>query len=236
MVALFIGLAIAAVVAIGVISWYLKKKRREELATVAGRLGMQFSAEDPFGLLRLPFALLEKGDGRGTENVLWGSWESLEVKEFDYWYYVESTDSKGNRTRSYHRFSCAVTDLRLTAPHLTVTREGMFTRLADHMGFPDIQFESEDFNRAFQVKSPDREFATAVIDQRMMAWLIQSSGRCGFELEGSSILCFSRKLKPPDLTPLLGTLKGFCDHVPRAAYSLYGSGSGSRDVGGTFTA
>ena len=53
-------------------SWYAKKKRREELAIAAKQLGLQYSAEDMFGCLSLPFGLFSKGDGRGTENVLWG--------------------------------------------------------------------------------------------------------------------------------------------------------------------
>jgi hypothetical protein len=46
------------------LAYYLRKKRREELAAIAFRLGLEFSADDPFGCLSYPFALLSKGDGR----------------------------------------------------------------------------------------------------------------------------------------------------------------------------
>jgi hypothetical protein len=38
-------------------------------------------------------------------------------------------------------------------PHLTMAREGLFTRLADHLGMEDIEFESPEFNRRYKVKA-----------------------------------------------------------------------------------
>jgi hypothetical protein len=223
------ALVIVAVIAlIGVGIWfgyYLKKKRREALALAARQLGLDYSPSDPFGLLALPFALLTKGDGRGTENVLWGTWQDIDIKEFDYWFYVETTDGKGNRSRSYHYFSCAVCEIPATCAHLTIEREGFFTRLADHLGFHDIEFESEDFNRAFQVKCKDRKFANDVVDARMMQWLLsKSERRWAFELSGPYLMCYTRRLKPLELVPLLGTMLEFKQSMPRVVWSLYGTG------------
>ncbi|MFL5797193.1 MAG: hypothetical protein ACJ77A_04580 [Actinomycetota bacterium] len=203
-------------------SWYAKKKRREELAIAAKQLGLQYSAQDMFNCLALPFGLLRKGDGRGTENVLWGTWQGVELREFDYWYYDESTDSEGHTSKSYSYFSCVVTQTPLSAADLSVTRENVFTRLADHVGLRDIEFESERFNREFNVKSRDRKFATDVIDARMMQWLLEEGEHHAFEMNGPFVLVYSKRVKPLELTPLLGTLKGYVDHVPRVAYSLYG--------------
>ena len=33
---------------------------------------------------------------------------------------------------------------------------------------------------------------------------------------------YCKRLKPVELTPLLGSLEGYLDHVPKVAYSLYG--------------
>jgi hypothetical protein len=228
--ALIIVGAIALVAVVAYVSYYLKKKRREELALAARQLGLRYSASDPFGLVGLPFRLLSRGDGRGTENVLWGTWQDVPLKEFDYWYYDETTDSEGHRSRSYHYFSCVVTEVPATCAHLTIEREGFFTRLADHLGFHDIDFESEEFNRAFQVKCQDRKFATDVIDSRMMQWLLAAGDRWGFELNGPHVLCYTKRLKPLELIPLLGILQQFRQHVPRVVWSLYGTGqAGSLD-------
>ena len=86
-------LVVAAAAAIG-IQWWLKRKRRDELASVAERLGLRYSEEDTSDALSLPFALFTAGDGRGTENLLEGTWEGIPVRELVYWYYTESTDAQ----------------------------------------------------------------------------------------------------------------------------------------------
>jgi hypothetical protein len=202
-------------------AYYFPKKRREQLAAAAFQLGLEFAVEDPFGCFTYPFALLTKGDGRGSENVMWGTWQNMPVREFDYWYYDESTDSNGHRSRTYYRFSCAVTDIEAACSHLTIDRENLFTALADHIGLHDIEFESDDFNRAFNVKSKDRKFANDVVDARMMGWLLQADDAFHFEVCGTWLLAFSRKRRPAELIPLLGTLQQFRDHVPRVVYELY---------------
>lgn len=223
------GLLIFGIVAIlGLslyLSWYFKKKRREELARVASQLGLQYSRDDVLGSLSLPFSLLTRGDGRGTENVIWGTWQGIDLREFDYWYYEESTDSEGRTSRTYYRFSCAVTELPVVGAALSLTRENVFSRLADHMGMHDLEFELEAFNKEFTVKCRDAKFATDVVDQRMMEWLLQCGGGWNFELSGSFLMCYSKRRRPTELVPLLGTLKAFRDHIPRVVYGLYGTGS-----------
>jgi hypothetical protein len=220
---IFVGIAI--LIGLGIwYSWYAKKKRREELAVAARQLGLEYSAEDTLGCLGLPFDLLKKGDGRGTENVLWGAWQGMDLREFDYWYYEESTDSQGHRSKTYYHFSCAATELPLQGAHLTIGKENVFTRLADHLGFQDIEFELEAFNRAFQVKCKDRKFATDVIDQRMMQWLMEHGAGYGIEMNGPWLLVSCKRVRPTELTPLLGTMQQYVRHVPTVAYSLYGTG------------
>jgi len=226
--ALVIVLIALAVVGSIIGGYYVKKKRREELALAAKQLGLQYSATDQFGLLGLPFALLSRGEGRGVENVMWGTWQEMAIKEFDYWYYTESTDSKGHTTRSYSHFSCVVTQIPAGCAPLTVTHEGFFSRLADHLGFHDIELESEEFNKRFQVKCQDKKFATDMLDARMMQWLLGLDGGRSFELNGPYVMCYSKRLRPLEVTPLLGTLKGFQGHIPRVVWDLYGEGGSGK--------
>jgi hypothetical protein len=218
------GFVLVAIVA-AYLSYYLKRKRREALALMATQLGLEYSPEDVVGCLNYPFALLTRGDGRGSENVLSGTWQGVPMTEFDYWYYEESTDSKGHRSKTYYRFSCAVAQIAAQCAHLSLDREGVFTRLADHLGLHDIEFESDDFNRRFNVKCADRKFANDMVDSRMMQWLLGVDGAFRFEASGTWVLCYSSRLRPMDLVPLLGNAKQFLDHVPRVVFELYGSGA-----------
>jgi hypothetical protein len=221
---LIVVLAVLAIAAGVYFSYQQKLKRRRELAMMANQLGLEYSESDLQGCLGLPFALLSKGDGRGVENVLWGTWQGTALREFDYWYYEESTDSHGRRSRTYYRFSCAVAEIEAFCPRLTIHRENVFTRLADHIGLPDIEFESEEFNKAFNVKGKDRKFANDFLDARMMQHLLHVDGAFQFEASGKWLLCYSKRRRPTELVPLVGSLKQFLDYVPRVVYELYGSG------------
>src|SRR5439155_15340303 len=125
------------------------------------------------------------------------------------------------RSRSYHYFSCALSEVPIDAGALTIQHENFFTRIGDHLGFQDIQFESEDFNRSYNVKCKDQKFATDLVDARMMQWLLGQKD-WGFEMVGPYFLTFHGRLKPTQLIPLLGTMKEFRDHIPRVVYDLYG--------------
>jgi hypothetical protein len=220
-IAVVIVVAVAVVVGGYLISRQITQKRHAALTAVANSLGFRYSPDDPFDTVALPFALFGRGDGRGVEDVLWGMAGNLSVRLFNYWYYDESTDSKGGRHRSYHRFSCATTSIAAYVPGIAVGRENVLTRLGGALGFDDIEFESEEFNRAFRVKSEDRKFAYDMIDARMMAFLLDASGGCTFEVVGSDLLCASGRVRPAELPGLMQVLQSFHAHVPKVVWSLY---------------
>jgi hypothetical protein len=215
-----------ALVAIGVAAYghYAKLQRQKEMAAVARNQGLDFSVADPFDTLGEPFALLSKGDGRGVENVMWGFWHDLEVRAFDYWYYEESTDSNGRRSKTYSRFDCVLALVDASCPRLEIAQESVLTRLADALTFRDIEFESDEFNRRFNVKGNDRRFASAFCDARMMEWLIRHGRSYSFEVVGDRLLCWCRKVGPNEIVHALGTAKAFREHIPDVVRSLYPNG------------
>lgn len=218
-VVLFVGLVLVG--GLAYLSYLSKKKRRLGFATMARQLGMSYSEEDPLGLLGEPFALFSKGDGRGIENVIWGPWQGLDVSAFDYWYYEESTDGKGNRSKTYYRFDCAIVPVDAACPPLTIERENVLTKLAGALSFHDIQFEDETFNDAFNVRSQEPKFANDAIDARMMQWLLAHGKPFHIELVGNRVLVAGKKCDPTELLQVIGTAKGFVEQLPRVVFSLY---------------
>ena len=220
----FLLILVGGVTAVGVVAYlsYLStKKRRSGFRTMATQLGLEYSLEDRFGLVGFPFSLFQRGDGRGVENVLSGTWQGLDVRAFDFWYFDESTDSNGHTSRSYYRFDCAVVPIAAACPHLMIDHESFMTRLAGVLSFHDIEFEDEAFNRAFNVRGDDRKFASDLVDARMMGWLTAHAGEYAFEVVGNRVLVAGPKVPPTELVQLIGTAKAFVEQVPRVVYSLY---------------
>lgn len=216
---LFFVMAGALMAAIVVLSWVSHRRRQEGLQLEAVRLGLAYTPEDPFGLLDLPFELFSRGDGRGIDSVVHGTWQGMSVHVADYWYYEESSNGK-TTTRTTYRFSCVVTPIDTRCPHLTVAPESFLTRLADAIALDDQQFESEAFNRAFNVKG-DHGLGVAFCDARMMTWLMGNGADRVFEVHGDRMLLAGERIDPAELPAILEATRDWVAQVPRVVFSLY---------------
>lgn len=211
---MWLFLLIAAVLLVMiVVAQRQRKQRRAAVARFAAQSGMQYSRADPFGLLSYGFPLLRQGDDQGCENVVSGQWRGLPVKEADFWSSTTVYDQQGSH-REVSRYSIVIADIKARAPSASIAKETFFTRVADHLGFHDIEFESEEFNRKFRVTSKDREFAFKLIDARMMQWLLASGTEFAFEVQGSHLMVWCNQLPVASLPGLLDAAKGFHDNIP----------------------
>jgi hypothetical protein len=117
-------------------------------------------------------------------------------------------------------------------PSLLVRRHGPLDAARNAAGLQRIEFELAEFNRRFEVRSDDRRLASAVVDQRMIGWLLESDPALGFHLQGGWLLAWMPQLPPDELARTLTTVEGFHERIPRAVWSLYGDGSPARpDLG-----
>ena len=210
------------VIAVIVLAFHFKKQRRQAIATFALKNGLSYTQHDPYNLPgTYDFNLFSMGDGRGAENLMTGQWKDRRIIEADYWYYTESTDSDGSSSRSYSRFQVALFPIGAYLPKVQVVGETFFTRIADHIGLEDINFESEEFNRIFNVKSTDREFAFKLIDARMMQWLLYLGKRFSLETSGSDLLVYCGQSKPEEIPLLLDAADQTIDRIPRLVWEDY---------------
>jgi hypothetical protein len=200
----------------------LKRRRRDALANMATQLGLSFSAWDQRALRDLPLELLHRGPSRAIENVLWGTWQGVEVWAFDYAYDEESSRPHGQPSGTSARLSCAITEIEAACSPLRIERERLGSRISGPLGGDDVDFESDEFNRSFRIVCGDRKFAYDLIDARMMSWLLSTPDIFEFEVGGKWLLTFTPRVRPTELVPLLGTAKLFHEHVPRVVSSLYG--------------
>ena len=49
-------------------------------------------------------------------------------------------------------------------PEVSINREGMLEKALGLVGLGDIELESDEFNRRFALRSPDRRFAVTLVD------------------------------------------------------------------------
>jgi hypothetical protein len=209
---LLAGGLLGAILAVGLLR---AAPRRDAFETEARRLGLRFSARNRFDLLDEPFALMRwsrRSYGK-LDNVVWGTWHGLQVRAFEYEFSVMSQDDR-------RELSCAMVAIPGGWPALAIRPESFVTRVAD-VAVPDIAFESEEFNRAFEVRGEDRRFASAFADARMMAWLLSLEPRWGFEIEGQWLLGYRGRVQPWELEGVLETLATLLDKIPQAVSSLF---------------
>jgi hypothetical protein len=223
--AVFVTLALY-VGGIALVTLYRKFSRRSAVEREARRLGLSFSRRDPFRVLDADFhPFLRFGKLPGTqrvENVVWGVRDGREVRAFDYRRPAEDEI----------RYSCAMVRIPDGWPSLLFRRHGPLDVARNAAGLQRIEFELDEFNRRFEVRSDDRRLASAVIDQRMIGWLLESDPALGFQLQEGWLLAWMPQLPPDELERTLTTVEGFHARIPRDVWSLYGDGSPARpDLG-----
>lgn len=212
------------VVLIIYLGYLAKKRRREEFFALSVKLGLRYDPGDPFDTVHLPFDLFKRGDRRGVENTLFGETGGMRVRLFDYYFVETSSNANGSSSSTTYPFSCALGEVDADCPHLALEKEGFLSSIARGLGFHDIETESDEFNRAFKIRSDDRRFAFAMLDARMMAWLLDEGGICQYEIVGPLFLCYIKRVKPEEYENLLEVLRRFRSHVPDVVASLYPRG------------
>jgi hypothetical protein len=205
----------AVFVALLVGGFVLERKRRERLMRFAMMRGWQYAAEDPSLVTRWDGAPFGRGDRRRARNVLTGQEAGRPFTAFDYSFETHSTDSKGRRTTTTHRFGVCAVPLPVGLRTVEVMPEGVFSRMASAVGLTaDIDLESEDFNRAFRVRSDDPKLASDVLSPRTMQYLLAARPEA-WRLQGAYVLSWhDGRLDPAEVVRTCAVLGRVIDGIP----------------------
>jgi hypothetical protein len=212
----FVGIA-ALAAGVYYFSRLSAKKRREAFSGLAHQHGLSYHPDDPFDTTQMPFQVFQRGHSRKVSNVLVGSSPSGgEVRAFDYQY---TTGSGKNQTT--HTRSCVMGWTGGKWPQLGLEHEGFFSRFKDFVGIRDIELESEEFNRVFEVRCDDRRFATTLIDGQMMEFLLHAGVDDGVEVHGPWVLQTFNRHHPAALIALVQRADAFRARIPALVWELY---------------
>jgi len=200
---------VVALIIVGAILGYVAaRKRREAMLAMAARLGLRFDPGKDRELARR-YQFLDKlraGENRYAFNILSGNYQSHDVMAFDYHYETHSTDSKGHRQTHHHYFSFFLLLMPIAFPELAIAREGFFSKVAQALGYDDIDFESHEFSRKFCVRSKDKKFAYDVCNARMIEYLLANDDLT-IEIEGPAMgISFNSRLSPEKIESNLNRL------------------------------
>ncbi len=208
----FIILFVLVAVALIGAGIYLEHKRREMWRQIAARYGFRYTTHDPFDLPnRYSFALFKQGHSRRASNCLEGVHDGLPVILFDYRYTTGS-----GKNQSTHHVSALLARLDVHCPRLTIRPENVMDKFAAFLGFDDIDFEYDRFNRAFHVNGDDKKFAYDVCHSDMMEFLLEHPSMT-WELRGGDLLLYSWTMGTFDADEVdrcLGLAKGFVERIP----------------------
>lgn len=205
-----------------------ERSRNRALVSSAKRANLSYSPEDPFSCAGPPFELFRRGDGRGTQNVMWRATAGVPIRVFDYWWYDEYKDKNGATHRSYHRRTCATAEVGWLWPHLVLKKEGLVSRAAATLGARDLEFESEEFNRTFYVTCENRKFAHIFLDAQMIDLLTATKGFIDIEVKSRWIVLSTERLKGDELPALFKLAESMVARIPSLVHEMWPSPMGAR--------
>jgi hypothetical protein len=220
-----LGSVVAAVIA----PIYLDLLRRElsrseRIGRLAGSLGLAFSSADPAypnsSAFRYPFELFSRGVEQTCENFVSGALGGIDVVAFDF-LYRQRVDSDGDPSNDVlsepQRFSCVVTRVPGHRPHVVI--EPAFASRAGRADGEPVRLEWGDFNARYRVISPERSFATALLDVALMAWLVDEAPDLPltWEVQRDMVLCRAPSVAPERLAELLKAASMFARMIGRGA-------------------
>ncbi len=217
------GFIIVVICVVGAIIWgiYAGKKRREAMGLLAEQLGLQFSAARDYQIAKR-YAFLDKlrqGSNRYAYNILTGDYQGHGITVFDYHYETESRGSDGKRDTDHHHFSFFILTLEKPFPELTIAKESFFSKIAQAVGYDDIDFESHEFSKKFVVRSKDKKFAYDFCNAQMIDYLL-GHPNIGIEVDQNSLaLGFDRRLKIEEIETHLNQLVKLRSLMPDYLFS-----------------
>lgn len=210
----FFVLFVVLIIAVAIFGYLANQRRQKAFAAWAAQHGYTYTDRDdryddmPWGS---PFGV---GHSRAALDVLTASVNGRPVLCFTYRYKTTSSNGKTSQTQT-HLFSIFSTRLPNALPNLRVGREGLLSSLARLVGIHDIEFESEQFNRQFKVKSDDRKFASDVVNPQMMQFLLDGTAP-GFSIIGADlVLVDGGRLQLEQVEPTVAYLDAVVAHIPR---------------------
>jgi hypothetical protein len=171
-------IVLGILVAVGMVSFFLEKRRTTALQAIASQLGLAFIPSDKDKELRAKytaFRLFDRGHSRRLFNIMEGKTTEGFVRIFDY----EYTIGKGGRNaRVEQQTIIHIASEKLQASLFYMRPEGVLERMGTaFMGTQDIDFESNTaFSQAYQLQSAYEREVRIFFNEARLAYFASNTG------------------------------------------------------------
>ena len=199
--------------------WWQRRRHRALLARWACLEGWTYTARDdswvdtwrgyPFG----------RGILSRAQSVMTGTFGPHRTLAFEYSY----RDSGAKRYPFLRRYAVHALALPARLPWTHLSAERTRDRAAALVGGQDIELESDEFNRAYRVRSDDRRFASDLLNPRTMELLLRCGGpdvRIG---AGYIVLVNHGPVDPTSVYGALTVLAAMLENLPDFVWSDRGA-------------
>ncbi|GAB4162125.1 MAG: hypothetical protein Kow00107_09540 [Planctomycetota bacterium] len=213
----FIILAIGAVIAV-----YSHFARKRAMKTFAAQMGMTYSPYDGFGIQSRVsiFPRFQRGHSHRSYDQVYGRYKGHDCCIFHYSYKTGS-----GKSQSTHTFSGLFYVADISLPGLLSVRpEGMFDKMMEVVGFDDIDFEYNEFNKKYYVKSNNKRMAYDFFGRSMMDYFLMLPRQICMEGQGPYfIFHYDGSLKPEFYARMMDTAASMftrLDPVAREKFAM----------------
>jgi len=205
-------LILIAIAAFAIFQYFASQRRKQELSNLATSWGFSWYGDDPFdiGDKYDAFHAVSRGHSRRAYDVFAGGRHGRQTTCFDYRYTTGS-----GKNQSTHHLSGAFYCHGHPFPDLLLRPENFLDKIAELVGFDDIDFESAEFSRAFYVKSNNRKFAFDLFHARAMEYMLAQPKRYALEFRGDTVLITDDSVwSPGEFEPALAQVEGLLELMP----------------------
>jgi hypothetical protein len=216
----YVVFAMGMAAALFAVTWF-RQHRRRSVEQVALERGWSFEPAGAAAISALPLLVLSASVRRHVENVMRGAVGPHDVTVFDLADPRQAAWGRPGQAGA-RSLSCAVLRLPATFPHLVI-EPADWSLLSHSAGLEPVGFESIEFDREFQVWTASRGDAYAIVDQRMMAWLLAEADDVRFEVNDGLATSATWRIPPERLPELAQILVTFVDKIPSVALRRFGA-------------
>jgi hypothetical protein len=160
-----------------------KLRQRDAMAQKARDLGLQFDGESSRETAK-EYSHLDKlrrlsGSDEHALNIMRGDFQGHPITLFDFHYATSGPWWWSPSWKIHHYVNFTILKLNRSFPELTIGAEGggLLGKIFDALGGGDIDFESHEFSKRYDVRSDNKKFAYDFCNAQMIDYLLDRRPR-----------------------------------------------------------